>query len=50
MKKRIAVGTLKSINKKTKVVAINFVSNTMGYSTPIKEIIRLAHEVAQSYC
>lgn len=43
---RITVGNFKKVlTEKTKVVAINFVSNTMGYSTPIKEIIRLAHEV-----
>jgi len=43
--KRITVENFKKVlTVKTKVVAINYVSNTMGYITPIKEIIRLAHE------
>lgn len=35
----------KLLNKNTKVVALTHVSNVMGYLTPIKEIIKLAHEV-----
>lgn len=35
----------KTLTTKTKVVAITYVSNVMGYITPIKEIIKLAHEV-----
>lgn len=35
----------KVLTKKTKVVAINHVSNVIGYTTPIKEIVKLAHEV-----
>lgn len=31
------------ITPKTKVVAITHVSNVMGYETPVKEIIRIAH-------
>lgn len=34
----------KTITKNTKVVAITYVSNVMGYITPIKEIIKIAHE------
>ncbi len=42
---RITVENFKSVlTKNTKVVAINYVSNVMGYITPIKEIIQLAHE------
>ena len=42
---RITVENFKSIlSDKTKVVALTYVSNVMGYVTPIKEIIRLAHE------
>jgi cysteine desulfurase / selenocysteine lyase len=33
------------LNAKTKVVALTYLSNVMGYITPIEEIIRLAHEV-----
>lgn len=32
------------LSDKTKVVAINHVSNALGYETPVKEITRLAHE------
>lgn len=32
------------LSEKTKVVAITYVSNVMGYKTPIKEIIKLAHQ------
>ena len=35
----------KVLTNKTKVVAINQVSNVLGYTNPIKEICRLAHEV-----
>lgn len=34
----------KLLNEKTKIVAITHVSNALGTVTPIKEIIRLAHE------
>ena len=34
----------KVISEKTKVVAINHVSNVMGYVSPIKEIVKIAHE------
>ncbi|HEY8365426.1 MAG TPA: cysteine desulfurase [Haloplasmataceae bacterium] len=43
--KKINVENFKSVlTNKTKVVALNYVSNAMGYITPIKEIIKLAHE------
>lgn len=43
---RITVENFKSVlTNKTKVVAITHVSNVMGYITPIKEIIDLAHSV-----
>ena len=42
---RITVEAFKSvITDKTKVVAINNVSNVMGYIAPIKEIVEIAHE------
>lgn len=42
---RITVDNFKSVlTKKTKVVALTYVSNVMGYITPIQEIIKLAHE------
>ena len=42
---RITVEAFKSVlTDKTKVVAITYVSNVMGYITPIREIIKLAHE------
>ncbi|MDE6584466.1 MAG: SufS family cysteine desulfurase [Anaeroplasmataceae bacterium] len=42
---RITVEAFRSVlSKNTKVVAITYVSNVMGYITPIEEIIRLAHE------
>ena len=42
---RITVENFKSvITDKTKVVAINHVSNVMGYIAPIKEIVKIAHE------
>lgn len=34
----------KTISEKSKVLAITYVSNVMGYITPIKEIIKIAHE------
>jgi len=42
---RITIEGFKSVlNDKTKVVALTYVSNVMGFITPIKEIIQLAHE------
>jgi len=42
---RITVENFKKVlSSKTKIVAITLVSNVMGYLTPIKEIIDLAHE------
>ncbi len=34
----------KALTPKTKVIALTYVSNVMGYITPIKEIIKIAHE------
>lgn len=43
---KITIENFKSIlTDKTKVVAITYVSNVMGYVTPIEEIIKLSHEV-----
>lgn len=43
---RITVEAFKKVlTSKTKVVALTYVSNVMGYITPIKPIIDLAHEV-----
>ncbi len=43
---RITVENFKKVlNKNTKVVALNQVSNVMGYLAPIKEIVKLSHEV-----
>lgn len=43
--KKITVENFKKVlSDKTKIVALNYVSNAMGYITPIKEIINLAHE------
>jgi cysteine desulfurase/selenocysteine lyase len=43
---RITIENFKKVlNKNTKVVALNYVSNVMGYIAPIKEIIKLSHEV-----
>lgn len=43
---RISVEAFKKVlTEKTKVVALTYVSNVMGYITPIKEIIKLAHDV-----
>ncbi len=42
---RITVDAVrKAITPKTKVLAITYVSNVMGYITPIKEIVKLCHE------
>ncbi len=42
---RITVENFKKVlTDKTKVVAITYVSNVLGYQTPIEEITRLAHE------
>lgn len=42
---RITIQAFKSVlTDKTKVVALTYVSNVMGYISPIKEIIKLAHE------
>ena len=35
----------KTISKNTKVVCLNYISNVMGYVTPLKEIIKKAHDV-----
>ena len=43
---RITIEEFKKVlTNKTKVVALNYVSNVMGYISPIKEIIKLSHEV-----
>ncbi len=43
---RVTIENFKSVlSERTKVVAINYVSNVMGYVTPLKEIIELAHSV-----
>lgn len=43
---RITVDNFKKVvNSNTKVVALNYVSNVMGYISPMKDIIALAHEV-----
>ena len=42
---RITVeGFLSVLSDKTKLVALTYVSNVMGYITPIKEIIKICHE------
>jgi len=42
---RITVANfLAVLSDKTKIVALNYVSNVMGYLTPLREIIMLAHE------
>ncbi len=42
---KITVDNFKKVlSKQTKVVAITYVSNVMGYLTPIEEIIELAHK------
>ena len=41
---RITIEAFKKVlSERTKVVAITYVSNVMGYITPIEEIIKLAH-------
>ncbi len=48
---RITIENFKKVlNNKTKVVALNYVSNVMGYVTPIKEIIKLSHNVGAIVC
>ncbi|MBP5446181.1 MAG: SufS family cysteine desulfurase [Acholeplasmatales bacterium] len=43
---KVTIENFKSVlTNKTKVVAINQVSNVLGYTNPIKEICKLAHEV-----
>ena len=43
---RITIENFKKVlNKNTKMVALNYISNVMGYISPIKEIIKLSHEV-----
>lgn len=43
---RITVEAVRTvITSKTKVVALTHVSNVMGYITPVKEIVALAHQV-----
>ena len=43
---RITVENFKKVlTNKTKVVALNHVSNVMGYIAPVKEITKLAHKV-----
>ena len=43
---RISVENFKKVLcERTKIVALTYVSNVMGYVTPIEEITRLAHEV-----
>src|SRR5690554_1671619 len=45
VEKKITIENFKKVlSDKTKIVALNYVSNAMGYVTPIKEIIKLAHE------
>jgi len=34
----------KVISNKTKIVAVNFVSNVLGYLTPVTEVIEIAHK------
>ncbi len=42
---RITVDAFKQVlTDRTKIVALTYVSNVMGYETPIKEITRLAHQ------
>lgn len=43
---RITVENFKKVlSDKTKVVALTYTSNVMGYISPIKEIVKLSHEV-----
>lgn len=42
---RITIENFKTVmNEKVKVVALNYVSNVMGYMSPIEEIIKISHE------
>lgn len=42
---RITIDNFKKVlTNKTKVIAINYFSNVMGYMTPVEEIIKIAHE------
>lgn len=42
---RITIDNFKKVlTNKTKVIAVNYFSNVMGYECPIEEIIKLAHE------
>lgn len=42
---RVTLEAFQSVlTERTKVVAINYVSNVMGYITPVEELIRLAHQ------
>ncbi|MCD6482360.1 MAG: SufS family cysteine desulfurase [Candidatus Izimaplasma sp.] len=48
---RITIENFKKVlNKNTKVVALNYISNVMGYISPIKEIIKLSHEIGAVVC
>jgi len=43
--KKITIENFKKVlSNKTKIVALNYISNAMGYISPIEEIISLAHE------
>ena len=43
---RITIENFKKVlDEKVKIVALTYVSNVMGYITPIKEIIELAHQI-----
>jgi len=43
---RITVENFKKVlNKHTKMVALTYVSNVLGYVTPLKEIIKLSHDM-----
>lgn len=43
---KITISNFKKVlDNNVKFVALNFVSNTLGYITPIKEIIKLAHKI-----
>ena len=41
---------LKRLSKKTKIVSITHVSNTLGTVNPIKEMIKAAHAVGAKFC
>jgi cysteine desulfurase/selenocysteine lyase len=43
---RISVEAFRSVvSERTKIVALTYVSNVMGYVTPLDEIVRIAHDV-----